>query len=62
MIYGNSTLSPNSSLTILSGSLEANRTYQFMCYMENRKNSSIQATGYVLIIVEDTLPQLIAIG
>jgi hypothetical protein len=30
--------------------------------MENRKNSSIQATGYVLIIVEDTLPQLIAIG
>ncbi|CAF3807836.1 unnamed protein product [Rotaria sp. Silwood1] len=62
LIYGNSTLSPKSSVTILSGSFQSNRTYQFMVYMENRKNSSIQATGYVLVRVEDTRPQLIAIG
>jgi hypothetical protein len=36
--------------------------YQFMTYLENRKNSSIQATGYVLVTIENTLPQLIAIG
>ncbi len=62
LIFGNSTLSPNSSLTILSGSLEANQVYQFMVFMENRKNSSIQATGYVLVTVQNTYPQLIAIG
>ena len=49
-------------LTILAGSLQPNRTYQFMVYMENRRNSSRQATGYVLVKVEDTRPQLIAIG
>jgi hypothetical protein len=57
--YGNSI---KSSLTILSGSLQSNRTYQFMVYMENRRNSSLQATGYVLVKVEDTRPQLIVIG
>ena len=51
-----------SSLTILSRSLQSNRTYQFMVYMENRRNSSLQATGYVLVKVEDTRPQMIAIG
>ncbi len=62
MIYGNLTSSPKSSLTILSGSLQSNQIYQFMTYLENRKNSSIQATGYVLVTIENTLPQLIAIG
>jgi len=62
LIYGNLTSSPKSSLTILSGSLQANQTYQFMAYLVNRKNASIQATGYVLVTVEDTYPQLIAIG
>jgi hypothetical protein len=33
-----------------------------MVYMENRKNASIQATGYVLVTVEPTQPQLIAVG
>jgi hypothetical protein len=33
-----------------------------MVYMENRRNSSLQATGYVLVKVEDTHPQMIAIG
>ncbi len=62
LIYGNSSLSPLSSLTILGGSLQPNQIYQFMVYMENRKNASIQATGYVLVTVEPTQPQLIAVG
>ncbi|CAF1517802.1 unnamed protein product, partial [Adineta steineri] len=62
LIFGNLTLSPNSSLTVLGGSLQLNQMYQFMVYMENRKNSSIQATGYVLVTVEVTHPQLIAVG
>ena len=62
LIYGNSSVSPKSSLTIRAGSLQTNRMYQFMVYMENRKNSSIQATGYVLVTVEVTRPRLIAIG
>jgi hypothetical protein len=57
--FGNSI---NSSLTILSGSLQSNRTYQFMVQMENVRNSSVQATGYVLVDVVDTRPQMIAIG
>ena len=51
-----------SSITILSGSLQSNRTYQFMVQMISRKNASQQATGYVLVQVENTRPQLIAIG
>jgi hypothetical protein len=30
--------------------------------MENRQNSSLQATGYLLVQVEDTQPQLIIIA
>ncbi|CAF4317217.1 unnamed protein product, partial [Adineta steineri] len=52
LIFGNLTLSPSSSLTVLGGSLQLNQIYQFMVYMENRKNSSIQATGYVLVTIE----------
>ncbi|UJR08126.1 hypothetical protein I4U23_012402 [Adineta vaga] len=62
LIFGNSSLSPKSSLIILPGSLQTNQMYQFMVYMESRKNSSIQATGYVLVTVEITRPQLIIIG
>ena len=51
-----------SSLTILAGSLQSNRTYQFMVNMTNRRNSSRQATGYVLVKVEDTRPYIIIIG
>ncbi len=57
--YGNSI---KSSITLLANSLESNRTYQFMVYMENRQNSSIQATGYLLVEVVDIRPQMIAIG
>ncbi|CAF1182995.1 unnamed protein product [Adineta steineri] len=62
LIFGNLTSSPNSSLTVLGGSLQLNQIYQFMVYMENGKNSSIQATGYVLVTIEITHPQLIAVG
>ncbi len=51
-----------SSITIQSNSLLSNQTYQFMVYMENRRNSSIQATGYLLVQVDDTHPQMIVIG
>ncbi len=57
--FGNSI---ESSLTILAGSLQSNRTYQFMVQIENRWNSSLQATGYALVQVEDTHPQMILIG
>ena len=51
-----------SSVTILAKSLESNRTYQFMVRMTNRINASLQATGYVLVRVEDTQPQLVVIA
>jgi hypothetical protein len=52
-----------SAVLILAGSfLQSNQTYQFMVYMENRHNSSIQATGYVLVQVEDTSSPIIFIG
>ncbi len=51
-----------SSLTILSNSLTPNQTYQFMVYMENLRNSSIRATGYLLVQVDNTQPQLIVIA
>jgi hypothetical protein len=57
--YGNSI---KSSVTIRSKSLASNRTYQFMVYMESRQNSSLQATGYVLVRIEDASSTMIAIG
>jgi hypothetical protein len=62
LIYGNLTSSPNSSLTIVGGSLESNRTYQFMVSMNNRQDRSIQATGYILVTIEDGQPPLIVLG
>ena len=60
--YPSQTTSPKSSVTILSGALASNRTYQWMVYMENRKNATLQATGYLLVRVDDTRPQLVAIA
>ena len=51
-----------SSLILLAGSLRSNRTYQMMVYMVNKRNSSLQGTGYLLVHVEQTFPQLIVIG
>lgn len=52
----------HSAVTIFGKTLRSNRTYQFMVQMESRRNASSQATGYVLVKVEDTRPQLIVIG
>jgi hypothetical protein len=60
--YGGTNDSLKSSLTILPNSLKSNLTYQFMVYMENRQNSAIQSIGYLLVQVEDTQHQLIAIA
>jgi len=60
--YNGVNLSLKSSVTILANSLQSNRTYQFMVYMENRRNNSLQTTGYVLVKVENTFSKMIAIG
>ena len=60
--YASQTVSPKSAVTILSQSLAFNRTYQWMVYMENRRNATVQATGYVLVRVDDTRPQLVAVA
>ncbi|CAF1468493.1 unnamed protein product [Adineta ricciae] len=52
----------NSSFTILSDSLQPNRTYQFMVQMENIRNSSNQAVGYVFVNVVNADAQIILIG
>jgi hypothetical protein len=48
-----------SSITILANSLKSNQTYQFMVSTQSRQNSSRQATGYLLVQVDDTQHQLI---
>jgi hypothetical protein len=60
--YNGTPASSKSSLTILSGSLPSNQTYQFMVLMQNRYNPSLQATGYLLVQVDDTYHQTIAIA
>jgi hypothetical protein len=60
--YGGVSVSLKSSLTLVGNSLLSNRTYQFMVYMENRQNSSIQATGYLLVQVDDYHPQIILVA
>jgi hypothetical protein len=55
-------VSPKSSITILSGSFLSNRTYQLMVYMESRRNFTLQATGYLLVRVDDTQSQMIVIA
>jgi hypothetical protein len=49
-----------SSITILGGSLKNNHTYQFGVYMINLRNSTIHATGYLLVKVDNTRPQMVA--
>ena len=60
--FVNSSRVEQSSLEILASSFEPNRTYQWMVYMEHRRNASIQATGFVLVQVEETRPVLVLIG
>ncbi|UJR19382.1 hypothetical protein I4U23_022512 [Adineta vaga] len=51
-----------SSIRILRESLELNKTYQFMVQMNNRRNSSIYAIGYVLVQIKDLQRPMIIIG
>ena len=59
--YGGTIASPKSRVTILGGSLRSNRTYQFMVLMESFQNSSLRATGYSLVAVNDGHPPLLVI-
>jgi len=49
-----------SSITILGGSLKNNHTYQFDVFMINLSNATIQATGFLLVKIDNTLPQMVA--
>jgi hypothetical protein len=60
--FGGTKVSSKSPMTILGGSLLSNQIYQFMIYIENRRNSSIQATGSLGVQVDVTHPQMIVIG
>lgn len=60
--YGGVGVSYKSSITILAGSLLFNRTYQFMVQMENLRNASRRATGYLLVRVDHIDPQLIIVA
>ena len=52
----------NSAVTILGGSLQSNKTYQFVVIMDAIGNVTRQGTGYVLVKVEETRPIMIAVG
>ena len=52
----------NSAVTILGGSLQSNKIYQFVVIMDAIGNVTRQGTGYVLVKVEETKPILIAVG
>ena len=54
--------SPKSVLTLYAGSLAPYLTYQFMLIMTDRRNSSPPGIGYLLVNVESTQPQMIAIA
>ena len=60
--YTGVSLSSPLSLILLAGSLQPNRTYQLMVYLESKRNHSSQGTGYLLVRVEKTFPKMIAIG
>ncbi|UJR07107.1 hypothetical protein I4U23_011395 [Adineta vaga] len=48
-----------SSTTLQSYSFQSNQTYQFMIRMTNRRSPSLQATGYLLVNIEDTHPHMV---
>lgn len=58
----NTLSSLNSSVTILAGSLQANQTYRFKVFMQNRQDHTLTAEGYLIVNVEDTIPSLIAVA
>jgi hypothetical protein len=60
--YNDEKFPKESSITILAGSLQLDRTYQFMVHMQNRRNSSVIATGSVLVKTEDSDRPMIVVG
>ena len=48
-------------MIIRAGSLQPNRTYQFMTRMTNLRNPLSQATGYILVQVVDASVPIIVI-
>ena len=54
--------SSTSSVIIRAGSLQPDRTYQFMTEMQNLRNIRSQATGYVLVQVVDTSTPVVVVG
>jgi hypothetical protein len=59
--YVNQSMSPKSSVTILSGALAFNRTYQWMVSMVNRQNAAPTAKGYLLVRVDESHPHVVII-
>lgn len=55
-------MSFKSSITILAGSLQFNRTYQFMVSLENIHNSSLGTIGYLLVRVDEMPRPLIIVA
>jgi hypothetical protein len=62
VIYNGVSNSSKSALLIPAGSLQPNQTYQFKVCMDHKRNQSDQATGYVLVRVEETIQRTIAVG
>ncbi|CAF3720614.1 unnamed protein product [Rotaria sp. Silwood1] len=58
----NSTDDSQSSVTIPAKSLKYDRTYQFSVFMINRRNMTSQATGYLLVRVDNTRTSIIAVA
>ena len=59
--YADVQMSFHSALIVLAGALQSNRTYQFMVQMTSKRNSSLQASGSVLVQVADTYVPLFAV-
>jgi hypothetical protein len=51
-----------SSVTILGGSLQPNRTYQFMVQMTDRQNSSLPINGYLIVQIQEISCPIIVIS
>ena len=60
--YNGSSISPQSSLIIVAGSLLSNRTYRFRVTMINLYNSSIKVVGTLLVNVVEINSYFIAVG
>ena len=52
--YASQTISPKSSVIVQSRALAFNRTYQWIVYMVNRRNTTLQAKGHLLVRIDDT--------